>query len=137
MYSILTLGLLLILFDLFIVVPALGYVNRKRSRFRDVGRPVRLKHWIMIMRGFLKRYWKILSDYFNDPKAYQCDYRQQWLLLFDLRGWYLLIGIAGRVTVIELLLLKWRYRLFPKSFPEKERTFFEAVENINFLLKND
>jgi len=100
MYLILAYGLLLILFDLLFIVPALGYVNRKRSRFRELGRPVRLKHWIMILKSFFRRYGKILSDYCKDPLAYRCDYREQWLLLFDLRGWNLLVGIAGRMTII-------------------------------------
>jgi len=52
----LKLGLLLALADLVIIVPAKSFFERKLSLFRDRKRPVRLKHWIMIAKGFVKRY---------------------------------------------------------------------------------
>jgi len=52
--------------------------------------------------------------------------------LFGVGGWYAITRIHGmKLNILELFVLKWRYRLFPKTIPEKARKILEIADQLN------
>ncbi len=121
----------LIIGDLLIVTPALGFYGRDLFCFQTENRHFRLRHLFKISKGFIKRYAEYLHDCYDDPWIYKRDFKQQWFLLFSLRGLYVMTKIGRmRFSIIGLLILKWRYQFFAKSFSEKEQELFGRAEEM-------
>ncbi|MFQ5561837.1 MAG: hypothetical protein ACE5FU_14810 [Nitrospinota bacterium] len=127
----LTVVLCLVLGDLLIVTPALGFYGRDIFHFRSEDDCFFAIYLMGMTKSFIKRYAGYFRNCYNNPWIYIRDFKQQWFLLFGLRGWYVMTRVARmKFSIIGLLILKWRFRFFPESFSEKDQEFFVRAEKM-------